>query len=184
MSEHITWVQGAGFALGVLGVLVVLGRDLSDAGGPGAVLAGALSMLTLSLGTLGQRWIGVGADLLWSTVVQFAVSAPPLLVVGWLTEGAWPVTDPETFVVSLVTLAVVNSIIGLLLLALLVQRGGPGAAASLFFLSPPVTALLAWLVLGETLGVRELVGLVVAVVGVGMATRSRRRQRVTAVGTQ
>jgi drug/metabolite transporter (DMT)-like permease len=184
MSEHITWVQGAGFALGVVGVLVVLGRDLSDAGGPGAVLAGALSMLTLSLGTLGQRWIGVGADLLWSTVVQFAVSAPPLIVVGWLTEGAWPVTDPETFLVSLVTLAVVNSIIGLLLLALLVQRGGPGAAASLFFLSPPVTAVLAWLVLGETLGARELVGLVVAGVGVGMATRSRRRQRVTAVGTQ
>lgn len=184
LSERLSWVQAAGFALGVVGVLVVLGRDLSDAGGPGAVLAGALSMLTLSLGTLGQRWIGAGADLLWSTVVQFAVSAPPLLVVGWLTEGAWPVTDPRTFAVALVTLAVVNSIVGLLLLALLVQRGGPGAAASLFFLSPPVTAVLAWLVLGETLGPRELAGLVVAVVGVAMATRSRRRQRAASVGTQ
>ena len=48
-------------------------------------------------------------------------------------------------------LAIVNSIVGLVLLALLVLRGGSGAAASLFFLSPPVTAVLAWLVLDETL---------------------------------
>ena len=59
-----------------------------------------------------------------------------------------------------------------MLLALLVLRGGSGAAASLFFLSPPVTAVLAWLVLDETLTITQLVGLVVAVVGVGAATRS------------
>ena len=69
-------------------------------------------------------------------------------------------------------LAVVNSIIGLLLLGKLVRAAGSGAGASLFFLSPPVTAVMAWLVLGETLGPRELVGLVVAVVGVALGTRS------------
>ena len=36
---------------------------------------------------------------------------------------------------------------------------------------PPVTALLAWLVLGETLDLREVVGLVITVVGVAAATR-------------
>ena len=38
---------------------------------------------------------------------------------------------------------------------------------------PPVTAVLAWLILGETLNLRELVGLVVTVVAVGAATRTR-----------
>ena len=38
---------------------------------------------------------------------------------------------------------------------LLARGGGAGAASSVFFLSPPVTALMAWLVLGDTLGVRE-----------------------------
>ena len=137
------------------------------------VLLGGLSMLTLSLGTLGQRWIGARPDLLWSAALQFAVSAPPLLVLGRLTEGAWPVTDTPQAVVSVLFLAVVNSIVGLVLLALLVLRGGSGAAASLFFLSPPVTAVLAWLVLDETLTVTQLVGLVVAVAGVGAATRSQ-----------
>lgn len=173
LSERISWVQVAGFLVGVAGVLVVLGPDLGGSGGPVAVLLGALSMLTLSLGTLGQRWIGGHPDLLWSAAVQFAVSAPPLLVVGWTVEGAWPVTEPRQALVSVLLLAIVNSIVGLVLLALLVVRGGSGAAASLFFLSPPVTAVMAWVVLGEALGPRQLLGLVIAVVGVAAATRSR-----------
>lgn len=173
LGERVSALQVVGFVVGVVGVLLVLGGDLAHAGGPVAVLIGCLSMLTLSLGTLGQRWIGAQPDLLWSAAVQFAVSAPPLLVLGWATEGAWPVTDPRQALVAVLFLAIVNSIVGLVLLSLLVLRGGSGAAASLFFLSPPVTAVLAWVVLDETLSVLQLVGLAVAVVGVAAATRSR-----------
>jgi drug/metabolite transporter (DMT)-like permease len=38
---------------------------------------------------------------------------------------------------------------------------------------PPVTAVMAWLILGETLNLREVLGLVIAVVGVAVATRDR-----------
>ncbi|QSR30466.1 EamA family transporter [Nocardioides sp. S5] len=184
LGERVSPLQVVGFVVGVLGVLLVLGGDLSHAGGAAAVLIGCLSMLTLSLGTLGQRWIGAQPDLLWSAAVQFAVSAPPMLVLGWTTEGAWPVTDARQALVAVVFLAVVNSIIGLVLLSLLVLRGGSGAAASLFFLSPPVTAVLAWLVLDETLSVLQLVGLVVAVVGVAVATRARAAPVPQGVGSE
>lgn len=173
LGERVSVLQVVGFVVGVVGVLLVLGADLGHASGPVAVLIGCLSMLTLSLGTLGQRWIGAQPDLLWSAAVQFAVSAPPMLVLGWVTEGLWPVTDTSQAVVSVLLLAIVNSIVGLVLLSMLVLRGGSGAAASLFFLSPPVTAVMAWLVLDETLTPTQLVGLVVAVVGVGAATRTR-----------
>ena len=66
-----------------------------------------------------------------------------------------------------------------LLLGALVRRGGAGAGSSLFFLSPPVTAVLAWIVLGETLGPLELLGLVVAVVGVALGTRRASPRLVT-----
>ncbi len=174
LHEKLSWVQVAGFVTGVVGVLVVLGADLGHVGGIAAVALGALSVLTLSLGTLGQRWIGDAPDLLWSATVQLAVSGPPLLLLGWLTEGFWPVEDPTRAAVSALWLAVVNSILGIVLLALLVLRGGSGAAASLFFLSPPVTAVLAWVVLDEALGPRQVVGLVITMVGVAAATRSRR----------
>ncbi|MCY7401000.1 MAG: DMT family transporter [Nocardioides sp.] len=186
LGERVSRVQVVGFVVGVAGVLLVLGADLGHAGGPVAVVIGMLSMLTLSLGTLGQRWIGAAPDLLWSAALQFAVSAPPLLVLGWLTEGSWPVTDERRAVVSVLFLAIVNSIIGLVLLSLLVLRAGPGAAASLFFLAPPVTAVLAWVFLDETLSPTQLVGLVVAVVGVAAATRFRAAPRPVdqPVGTQ
>ncbi|WP_426245297.1 DMT family transporter [Nocardioides sp. LHG3406-4] len=176
LHERLSWVQVAGFVTGVAGVLVVLGADLGHVGGALAVVLGALSVLTLSLGTLGQRWIGGTPDLLWSATVQFAVSAPPLMVIGWVTEGLWPVVDGPRVAVAVLWMAVVNSISGLVLLAVLVLRGGSGAAASLFFLSPPVTAVLAWLILDETLGPRQVVGLVVTMVGVAAATRTRRRR--------
>jgi drug/metabolite transporter (DMT)-like permease len=54
LGERVSVLQVAGFVVGVVGVLLVLGADLGRAGGPVAVLIGCLSMLTLSLGTLGQ----------------------------------------------------------------------------------------------------------------------------------
>ena len=39
---------------------------------------------------------------------------------------------------------------------------------------PPVTAVMAWVLLGETLDVREMLGLVITVVGVAAATRGTR----------
>jgi drug/metabolite transporter (DMT)-like permease len=126
--------------------------------------------LTLSLGTLGQRWIGHAPDPWWSAAIQFTVSVPPLMVLALVLEGTHAVSDPVRGGLTVVFLAVVNSIIGLLLLGKLVRAGGAGAGASLFFLSPPVTAVMAWLVLGETLGPLELLGLVVAVAGVALGT--------------
>lgn len=174
LRERLSRVQVVGFALGVVGVLVVLGPDIDAAGGAIGLSLGLLSLISLSLGTLGQRWIGHGPDPWWSATIQFAVSAPPLLALGVLLEGVAPVTDAPRALVIVLYVAVVNSIAGLLLLGVLVRRAGAGAGGSVFFLMPPMTALLAWLVLGETLGVRGAVGLVVTVVGVAVATRRRR----------
>lgn len=172
LKEALSRRQLIGLAIGVAGVLIVLGPDIEGAGGALGIGLAAFSAITLSLGTLGQRWIGHGPDPIWSAAIQFSVSVPPLAVIALALEGTHAVTDPLRGGIAVVFLAVVNSIIGLLLLGALVRRGGAGAGSSLFFLSPPVTAVLAWLVLGETLGPLELLGLVVAVVGVALGTRS------------
>ena len=180
LRERLSTLQVVGFVLGVLGVVLVLGPDVDEAGGPVAVLLGLLSLLALSLGTLGQRWYGAHADVAgaravapdpwWAATVQFAVCVPPLAVFALLLEGVHPVPDPVVGTVSVVWLALVNSIAGLLLLGSLVRRGGAGASASLFFVCPPVTAVLAFLFFGATLDARELVGIVIATVGVAVAT--------------
>ncbi len=172
LRERLSPLQVVGFLVGVGGVLLVLGPDVDEAGGTLGVLFGVVSVLGLSVGTLGQRWIGHAPDPLWSATIQFGVAAPPLLVLALLTEGTDVVRDPAAAGVALVYLAVVNSILGLGLLGILVRAQGAGAAASVFFLMPPVTAVLAWVLLGETLDTREVAGLVITVVGVAAATRS------------
>jgi drug/metabolite transporter (DMT)-like permease len=173
LGERLSRVQVLGFVGGVAGVVLVLGPEVDQAGGVVGLTCAVISVLGLSFGTLGQRWIGHAPDPLWSATIQFGAAAPPLLVLGLLVEGVDVVKDPAAAVTAIVFLAVVNSIIGLLLLGTLVRARGAGAAASVFFLMPPVTAVLAWVILGETLNLRELVGLVVTVVAVGAATRTR-----------
>lgn len=170
LGERLGGRQLVGFALGVVGVVVVLGPDIDGVGGPAGLALALASLLALSLGTLGQRWIGHAPDPLWSATIQFAVSGPPVLLLALLVEGADPVADPAQALVAIGYLAVVNSVVGLVLLGALVRAAGAGAAASVFFLMPPVTAVMAWLLLGDTLSARELVGLVVAVSGVAIAT--------------
>ncbi|NHA67448.1 DMT family transporter [Phycicoccus flavus] len=181
LGERLTRLQVVGFVLGVVGVVVVLGPDVDQAGGLLGIGFGLASLVGLSLGTLGQRWYhdpsaaGPAPDPLWAAAVQFAVCVPPLAVLALTLEGVHPVADPVAGVVSVVWLALVNSIVGLLLLGMLVRRGGAGASASLFFVCPPVTALLAWLTFGTTLDLREWLGILVAVVGVAVATGVGRR---------
>ncbi|PKW26883.1 DMT family transporter [Phycicoccus duodecadis] len=180
LGERLTRLQVLGFVLGVVGVLVVLGPDVDQAGGPLGVVLGLLSLVGLSLGTLGQRWYAAderheAPDPLWAATVQFAVCVPPLAVLALALEGVRTVHDPLPGALAVLWMALVNSVAGLLLLGLLVRRGGAGASASLFFVCPPVTALMAWAAFGDTLDAREVVGIVVAVVGVAIATGVFRR---------
>ena len=173
LKERLSPLQVVGFMVGVAGVLLVLGPDVDEAGGTLGIVCGVISVLGLSVGTLGQRWIGNAPEPLWSATIQFGVAAPPLLALALLVEGTHDIVrDPAKAGIAIVYLAVVNSIIGLGLLGILVRARGAGAAASVFFLMPPVTAVLAWLLLGETLNLREVAGLVITVLGVAAATRS------------
>jgi drug/metabolite transporter (DMT)-like permease len=182
LGERLSRLQVLGFVIGVAGVVLVLGPDVDEAGGAVGLVCGVVSVLGLSIGTLGQRWIGHAPDPLWSGTIQFGVAAPPLLLLALVVEGTDVVRDPAAAGLALVYLAVVNSILGLGLLGILVRARGAGAAASIFFLMPPVTAVLAWLLLGETLNAREVAGLVITVVGVAAATRSARAPAAADVG--
>ena len=173
LGERLTRLQVVGFVVGVVGVVVVLGPDIDRAGGVAGLLLGVASLACLSLGTLGQRWIGTRTDPIWSATLQCAVCVPPLVVLAVLVEGAPSVTSGVDATVAVLWLAGVNSVLGLLLLGLLVRRGGAGASASVFFLMPPVTAVLAWVLLDERLTGLAVLGLALSTVGVAVATRRR-----------
>ena len=126
LGERMSPIQVVGFVVGVAGVLLVLGPDVEEAGGMVGITCGVVSVLGLTFGTLGQRWIGHAPDPLWSAAIQFTVSAPPVLLLALLIEGTDVVRDPVAGGIALVYLAVVNSILGLGCSASSSARGAPG----------------------------------------------------------
>jgi drug/metabolite transporter (DMT)-like permease len=75
------------------------------------------------------------------------------------------------FVFALGWLVIVLSLGAITLLYIMIRRGAAAKVASLFYLVPPVTAVFAFLLFGETLGVLALAGMALAALAVALVTR-------------
>jgi drug/metabolite transporter (DMT)-like permease len=88
-----------------------------------------------------------------------------------LSERPAVVVWSGEFVFALLWLSFGLSIGAITLLHLLIRRGAAAKVASLFYLTPAVTAVLAWLLFGETLSPVAIVGMGVAIMGVALVSR-------------
>jgi drug/metabolite transporter (DMT)-like permease len=76
------------------------------------------------------------------------------------------------FMFSILWLAVVLSIGAISLLYLMIRRGAASKVASLFFLTPSVTAVMAFVLFGESIAWLGVVGLFVTAAGVALVMRA------------
>ena len=60
------------------------------------------------------------------------------------------------------------------LLYLLIQRGAATSVTSLFYLVPPTTALMAWILFAEPITATTLVGMAITALGVSLVLRAPR----------
>lgn len=170
LGERVTPRQWAGLGLGLLGVALVLGRKLGE--GPGDALgslACVAALLGITAGTLYQKRHCAGMDLRTGNVVQFAAAGLVTALLALLFEDGH-IDWTADFVFALLWLVFVLSLGAVSLLYVLIRRGAAAQVASLFFLVPPCTALMAWPLFGETLGPVALIGMVLTAAGVAMAS--------------
>jgi drug/metabolite transporter (DMT)-like permease len=174
LGERVSWRQWLGLAFGFAGVVMVLAERYGlSAGGGYGIEAPALSVLALvgiTLGTVYQKRYCANVNLWTGAVVQYGSAFVPIALLGLVLETGDVEWTPH-FIGAMAWLCLVLSVGTVSLLYLLIRRGAMSKIASLFFLVPPVTALMAWLILGETLGVLALGGLVVAAIGVALVQR-------------
>ncbi len=172
LGERVTGRQWAGLVLGLGGVTLVLGDRITLEGtGLAGIAFAFVALFGITAGTLYQKRHGEGMDLRTGSVIQFAACIVPAAVLAvWLEtmEVAWT----GEFVFALAWLVLALSLGAISLLMLLIRRGAAAKVASLFYLVPPVTAVLAYFIFGETLSVVALGGMAVAVVGVALVTRT------------
>ncbi len=171
LGERVRPRQILGLGLGVVGVVLVLGEKLATGlGSPFGVAVAFVALLSITGGTLYQKRFCPHFDLWAGGTLQFAVAALATGVAALAFEDTAIAWTPS-FASALAYLVLVNSIVAIALLNLMLRRGEAGRVASLFFLVPPAATLVAWIVLGETLGGTALLGMAVATVGVALVMR-------------
>ncbi|KQO72003.1 DMT family transporter [Methylobacterium sp. Leaf89] len=174
LGESVSRRRWLGIGIGFSGALLVLAPKIgaSDpAGIPVPALTACLfAMVAMTGGTLWQKRHGAGADLLSNAAIQFAgavlLAVPIALLFG---TGGFDASTPLWL--GLAWSVLVNSVGGILLLLMLIKRGAVAGVASLLFLVPPVSAVMAYLLFGESLAPVQMGGMAIATLGVALASR-------------
>jgi drug/metabolite transporter (DMT)-like permease len=170
LGERVTPLQWTGLLLGLAGVVLILhDRPMSGEAGWGW-LASGVSLVSITLGTLYQRrYCGkidwrAGNLVQYAAVMIFFAAAAGVFetnVVHWTGE----------FVLSVAWLAVVLSIGSIGLLYWLIRRSAATSVASLFYLVPAVTAVMAFVLFGERLDAVAILGMIACAAAVFLVNR-------------
>lgn len=172
LHEKLNARQWAGMALGLGGVvLVVMSKfTLGNVNAPALGCAG-IALLGITFGTLYQKRHCSHMDLRTGGVIQFSATGIAMMIGAFAFETRQVDWNGE-FLFALFWLAVVLSLGAISLLYLMIRRGAASKVASLFFLTPSVTAVMAFLLFDETLSGLAVMGLVVTAAGVALVTRN------------
>jgi drug/metabolite transporter (DMT)-like permease len=171
LGEAVTRKQWLGLALGFVGVFLVVAGKFGDGAPLAAMLIPAIvALLAITAGTLYQKRFCPSFDLRTGSVIQFLPTAAITAAAVFLFEDFRIEWAPQ-FVFALGWLVLVLSLGAISLLNLLIRSGSAVNVASLFYLTPPTTALIAWAIFGETLTGAALAGMALAVAGVWLARK-------------
>jgi len=170
LGERVTPLQWTGLLLGLAGVVLILhDRPMSGEAGWGW-LASGVSLVSITLGTLYQRRYCGQIDWRAGNLVQYIAVTIFFAIGAWLFEAHVVHWTPE-FVLSLAWLVVVLSIGSIGLLYWLIRRSAATSVASLFYLVPAVTAVMAYVLFGERLDNVAVIGMVACAAAVLLVNR-------------
>ncbi|MEM9062420.1 MAG: DMT family transporter [Pseudomonadota bacterium] len=171
LGERLVPVQWIGMVLGLGGVTLVVLRKLeAGIGTPVGIMLCAVALVGISVGAILQKRLSADTPMRAGNAVQFFVAALACGLTALLFETMQVRWAPE-FIIALSWSVVVLSIGAVAILYWLIQRGAAATVASLFFLVPPCTAIIAWPLFGEVLGWVEIGGMALAALGVLLVNR-------------
>ncbi len=174
--ERLTERQWLGVMTGFAGVAIVIAPNLfhsNDMGGLLPILTTVCAIVSVTLGTYHQKLYLPKSDLRTLSAYQYIGALVVMFPAAWLLE-------PMYFELQVITtLALLWSVLGLSITAMLLyvfmtRQHTVTRVASLIYLIPPIVALEAYLFFGESLGLFQLVGIVLAAAGVYLSTHSPR----------
>jgi drug/metabolite transporter (DMT)-like permease len=175
LSEPLNWRKVAGLLLGISGVSFIVWHRLSvGTDSWHGILFTLASLASIVAGTIlfkllapkGSLWIGNG--------MQNLVAGVALLPVALTFSSITDIVPSMRLLGAFAFLVLGGSILAYLLWFHLLKVCGATAASAYHFLMPPLGMLFAWMVLGEHVEIRDLVGIVPVALGIYLVTRPAR----------
>jgi drug/metabolite transporter (DMT)-like permease len=174
MGETVTRLQWFGLALGLAGVALVLHDRTIIAAAPAlGWIASVMSLIGITLGTLYQKRFCGRIDWRAGNLVQYAW-AGVLFTLGAFAFETRVIHWSGELIFAIAWLVIVLSFAAVGLMYWLIRRSAATGFASLFYLVPGVTALMAYILFGEKLDALSIAGMVVCAVGVFVVNRGAR----------
>ena len=170
LNENVSIKQWIGIVLGFIGAALVLGFDIGSSLPTIGIISSFIALLAITSSTLWQKKISSNLPLSVSNFYQAIGGCLfHILIVIFFTE---PYINFNTaFLLAMSHQIFLVSFGAFTILMLLIKNNSASKTVSVFFLIPPTTAIIAWLFLNESLNALDVIGFIIATIGVYIATR-------------
>ena len=171
LKEKILLKQWIGIFLGFIGSVLVIGFDVGKSLPIDGIIAGIIALLAITSSTIWQKRVSNNIPLAVNNMYQ-AIGAVifHLFILVFIFEGPFLNINSQ-FLLAMSHQIFLVSLGAFSILMYLIKKNSASKTVSLFFLIPIVTATMAWIFLNENLTTVDLIGFVIASIGVFIATR-------------
>ena len=170
LNEKVTFKQWTGAFLGFVGAALVLGLDLGEEIPTFGLIATIIALIAITTSTIWQKKLSNNLPLSVSNFYQAIGGCLfHLLIVIFFTRAF--IDFNITFFVAMSHQIFLVSFGAFTILMFLIKKNSASKTVSIFFLIPATSALMAWFFLKESLTVTDLIGFLIASIGVYIATR-------------
>jgi len=178
LGERVTVRKIIGLALGVAGVaFIVESRVASGAASiPGIALI-VLALMSLVGGTILFKRFAPSANLVVGNGVQTLAGGLALIPFAFAFESVSEIVPTWRLLAAIAYLVLCGSVVAYLLWFHLLTVFGATAASAYHFLMPPLGMLFGWILLGEHVDARDLIGVLPVAVGIYLVTRPGHKRR-------
>jgi drug/metabolite transporter (DMT)-like permease len=172
LGEQLTWRQVAGLLLGIIGVGFIVWHRMSvGTDSWHGILFTFASLASIVAGTILFKWLAPSGSLWIGNGVQNLAAGIVLLPFALTFSSVHDIVPSAGLFGAFAYLVLGGSILAYLLWFHLLKVCGATAASAYHFLMPPLGVTFAWLVLGEQVAVRDLLGIIPVALGIYLVTR-------------
>jgi drug/metabolite transporter (DMT)-like permease len=172
LNEQLTWRKIGGLVLGILGVASIVWHRMSvGTDSLHGILFTLVALASIVAGTIlfkllapkGSLWIGNG--------VQNIAAGIVLIPFAFTLSSVNDIVPNLQLLGSFAFLTLGGSVLAYVIWFHLLRVCGATAASAYHFLMPPLAMVFAWIVLGEHVALRDLLGIIPVALGIYLVTR-------------